>query len=412
MIRRVWNKKSKKVWLYLTFCLPMTPIHDTVRKDSELWPIPQEWDVSYIWEFWGLLPWYAFKWEDFWDEWIPIIKIKNISETWNVDLQDTDKVQESVLNDKTSKFLLWNWDFIVAMTWATIGKVWKIKSHWEKVLLNQRVGKFEIKNFKKLDKDFLYYSTQNKPFWDVINNVANWVAQANISWLQIENIPFPLPPLPEQQAIASILWSLDDKIELLREQNRTLEQIGQTMFREWFGKYKMEDELPEGWRVGKLGEEFDIIMWQSPDGKSYNEHWEGIVFFQGRAEFQERFPKIRLYTTESSRIAEKNDILVSVRAPVWDINIAIEKCCIGRWLSAIKSKYKSYCLYKMQSLKDVFDQFNWESNLLLILVIVYCRGWWVEGWECFSFLSYYKSWQNLICKKLPQRKRQQPRVKH
>lgn len=238
---------------------------ETVRKDSELWLIPQEWAVSYIWEFWWLLPWYAFKSNDFWDIWIPIIKIKNISETWNVDLENTDKVQDHVLNEKTSKFLLSNGDFIVAMTWATIGKVWKIKSNWEKILLNQRVGKFEIKDKSKLEKNFLYYNTQNKPFSDIINNIANGVAQANISWVQIESIPIPLPPLAEQQTIASTLWSLDDKIELLREQNRTLEKMGQSIFYEWFVNFNfpwsngfmVESELgliPKGWKVGKLGE--------------------------------------------------------------------------------------------------------------------------------------------------------------
>jgi type I restriction enzyme, S subunit len=65
---------------------------------------------------------------------------------------------------------------------------------------------------------------------------------------------FLLPPLTEQKAIAAMLSAFDDKIELLREQNKTLEELGQTIFNEWFGKYKVGDELPEGWRVGTLGE--------------------------------------------------------------------------------------------------------------------------------------------------------------
>ncbi len=63
-----------------------------------------------------------------------------------------------------------------------------------------------------------------------------------------------LPPLPEQKSIAAILTSFDDKIELLQAQNKTLEELAQTVFKEWFGKYKVGDELPEGWRIGKLGE--------------------------------------------------------------------------------------------------------------------------------------------------------------
>lgn len=69
-----------------------------------------------------------------------------------------------------------------------------------------------------------------------------------------DSIKILLPPLPEQRAIADILSSLDAKIELLREQNETLEKTAQTIFHEWIGRYSVEslEELPEGWRVGKI----------------------------------------------------------------------------------------------------------------------------------------------------------------
>ena len=121
--------------------------------------------------------------------------------------------------------------------------------------------------------------------------------------------------------------------------------------------------IPKGWRVGKLGEEFDIVMGQSPKGSSYNELGDGMVFFQGRAEFQARFPKRRLYTTEPKRIAEKYDVLMSVRAPVGDINVASQKCCIGRGLAAIHSDKKAYALYKMISLSSHFDLFESEGTV-------------------------------------------------
>ena len=174
-----------------------------------------------------------------------------------------------------------------------------------------------------------------------------------------------LPPLPEQRAIAGVLSAFDDKIELLREQNKTLEASAQAIFGEWFGKYSPDrpEDLPEGWRVGDLGQEFDIIMGQSPRGESYNEKGEGVIFFQGRAEFQERFPRKRLYTVEPKKIANKFDVLVSVRAPVGDINVAYEKCCIGRGLAAVKNESKSYALYKMKSLKKLFDNFEAEGTV-------------------------------------------------
>lgn len=83
---------------------------------------------------------------------------------------------------------------------------------------------------------------------------------------------------------------------------------------------------------GTLSDIATITMGQSPSGSSYNEESVGEVFYQGRAEFGFRFPTRRLFTTEPKRMAEPGDVLLSVRAPVGDLNVAYEKCCIGRGL--------------------------------------------------------------------------------
>ena len=80
----------------------------------------------------------------------------------------------------------------------------------------------------------------------------------------IRRFPILLPSLPEQQAIARILLSFDDKIVLLREQNETLEKTAQTIFQEWFGKYGVEDELPEGWRAGKISDFGKVVCGKTP----------------------------------------------------------------------------------------------------------------------------------------------------
>lgn len=72
---------------------------------------------------------------------------------------------------------------------------------------------------------------------------------------------------------------------------------------------------------------------------------------------------MRLFTTVPKRIANKFDVLVSVRAPVGDINVASERCCIGRGLSAVSSKHKSYCLYKLKSCKKFFDVFESDGTV-------------------------------------------------
>jgi type I restriction enzyme S subunit len=198
----------------------------------------------------------------------------------------------------------------------------------------------------------------------------------------IANKTFFFPPVEEQRAIGQALSVFDDKIELLRNQNKTLESIAQQLFHEWFVEFnfpniegkpykksggKMVDgelgEMPEGWRVGRFSDEVEIVMGQSPSGSSYNESRNGMIFFQGRAEFSDRFPKTRLYTTEPKKIAEQHDVLISVRAPVGDINVASERCCIGRGLAAVRGKYMSYTLHKTKSLKHEFDKYNSEGTV-------------------------------------------------
>lgn len=117
--------------------------------------------------------------------------------------------------------------------------------------------------------------------------------------------------------------------------------------------------------MGTLSDIATITMGQSPSGSSYNEDGTGDVFYQGRAEFGFRFPTRRLYTTEPKRIAEAGDVLLSVRAPVGDLNVAYERCCIGRGLGAIHSKdgNSSFLLYTMFALKPQLDVFNGEGTV-------------------------------------------------
>lgn len=142
--------------------------------------------------------------------------------------------------------------------------------------------------------------------------------------------------------------------------NNNLEQQAKAIYQQMF-----IDNASTDWTEGILSDIANITMGQSPSGSSYNEDGNGTIFFQGRAEFGFRFPSIRLFTTEPKRMACTNDILMSVRAPVGDLNIAHTDCCIGRGLAAIhsKSNHQSFMLYTMFSLKKQLDVFNGEGTV-------------------------------------------------
>ncbi|MBN1460262.1 MAG: restriction endonuclease subunit S, partial [Armatimonadetes bacterium] len=106
-------------------------------------------------------------------------------------------------------------------------------------------------------------------------------------------------------------------------------------------------------------------MGQSPPGDTYNEIGEGLPFYQGRTDFGFRFPTRRVFCTAPTRFAEASDTLVSVRAPVGDINLAAERCCIGRGVAAIRHKSGAvfYTHYTMHSLADAFAHFEAEGTV-------------------------------------------------
>lgn len=223
---------------------------------------------------------------------------------------------------------------------------------------------------------FIYWLLKTKQYVNYIAGVKTGTTVSMVTKKNVEDFTFFAPSNPkEREKIASIISSLDDKITVNKKICENLEAQAQALFKHWFvdfvpfkdGKF-VESELgliPEGWRVGTLGDIADITMGQSPAGSSYNEKGEGIIFYQGRTEFGFRYPSVRLYTTEPKRFAEPLSTLLSVRAPVGDINVAIDKCCIGRGLASIKSNKNchSYIYYLLQSMKRRFDVYNGEGTV-------------------------------------------------
>lgn len=175
-----------------------------------------------------------------------------------------------------------------------------------------------------------------------------------------QQIEVELPDTDTQRKIVHLLNSIQHRIKTNEQINDNLQQQAKSLYEEMF--LTNADETTTS---GTLSDIATITMGQSPSGSSYNEDGIGEVFYQGRAEFGFRFPTRRLFTTEPKRIAEANDVLLSVRAPVGDLNVAYERCCIGRGLGAIHSKdgNSSFVLYTMFALRPQLDVFNGEGTV-------------------------------------------------
>ena len=114
-----------------------------------------------------------------------------------------------------------------------------------------------------------------------------------------------------------------------------------------------------GWQVKSLSDVADVIAGQSPPSSTYNQQKIGLPFYQGKADFGEKYPSVRIWCSEPTKIALPNDILISVRAPVGPTNICDTEACIGRGLSAIRVKKNSdyrFILYYLRSFENKLVQ--------------------------------------------------------
>ncbi len=214
-------------------------------------------------------------------------------------------------------------------------------------------------------------------------NIGTGSTFSAISKSQISNLQIPIPPLPEQRRIVAkieeLFTRLDAGVEALKKIKTQLKRYRQAVLKyafegkltqQWREAHKEElepasvllerikeqrkkeakgkfkelppvdtselPELPEGWLWTRLGEISEIIMGQSPPSSTYNENENGLPFYQGKLEFGNFYPTPRKWCSSPKKIAEKGDVLISVRAPVGPTNICPERSCIGRGLASIR----------------------------------------------------------------------------
>ena len=235
----------------------------------------------------------------------------------------------------------------------------------DEAIISQAYPIFEVKDEKVLLPEYLMmWFTRSEFDREACFNAVGGV-RGSLEWDDFENMKLPIPHPDKQHEIVKEYNVIQNRITLNQQLIQKLEETAQAIYREWFVEGIDIENLPEGWRVGKLSDIATIIMGQSPEGETYNKDGNGMIFYQGRTDFGYRYPDITTYTTLPKKKALKNDILISVRAPVGDLNIAIEDCAIGRGIGALRSKLKcnSHLFYTLQSLKPHFDISDGEGTI-------------------------------------------------
>ena len=280
------------------------------------------------------------------------------------------------------EFLMEEGDIITPLTEQAVGLLGSTALIPEsgKYIQSQDVAKITC-NEKLLDKKFAFYLISSSLVKQQLSAAAQQTKIRHTSPDKIKDCVVWIPEMSEQRLIGTLLSTIDQKISLNRQVNHYLEAMVKQLYDYWFVQFdfpdengkpyksfggkmvwndKLKREIPEGWSDGCFSDIANITMGQSPDGSSYNEEGNGVIFYQGSTDFGIRFPSVRMYTTAPTRFAKRGDILMSVRAPVGAVNIANADCCIGRGLSAINAKIGTitYIYFVIHYLKVRFDNLN------------------------------------------------------
>lgn len=271
-------------------------------------------------------------------------------------------------SDFPSDYILKPNDIVVTMTdlsqeTDTLGYSAKIpKQDGINYLHNQRIGLVQFKS-NDVDKNFIYWILRTKEYQGFIVGSASGTSIMHTAPTRIKEYSFLLPPLPEQTAIASILCSLDDKIDLLHRQNRTLEQLAETLFRQWF-----VEEADNSWEVGTLDDIISVKGGTTPS-TTKPEFWDGDINWTSPRDLSNA-TSIFLFNTER-KITEKGlaqigsgllpigTVLLSSRAPIGyltitEIPVAINQGYIAIVCDKIVSNYFIYlwCKANMETIEN------------------------------------------------------------
>lgn len=247
---------------------------------------------------------------------------------------------------------------------------------------------------RTINSRYLYVALNSSQLRSQIESSVVGSTQKTLSLKCINGLQIPRLGEFAETKIAELMGALDDRIALLRETNATLEAIVQALFKSWFVDFDPvharargeepaglapevaalfpdsfeESELgkvPKGWCYSTVEQSFILTMGQSPPGNTYNDTREGLPFYQGRTDFGFRFPTQRVFCTKPTRLAQTRDTLVSVRAPVGDVNMALEACALGRGVAGVRHPegHQSFVFYSIRGLKSHFELYDGEGTV-------------------------------------------------
>ena len=336
---------------------------ETEFKETEIGEIPKDWEMSKIGVFYKLKYGITTNSGEFGN--CRLLRQTDLKEGF-IDISSVP--YSEVSEDEIQKYLLKDDDLVISRI-ANVGSIGYVSfgalnSLDKPLIFGSYLLKFE--KIKEIHNKFTFYFLLSPQMQDYIKSIADGSTRQNTNAKVVAEFPLYVPPLPEQSRIATVLSWFDDLIEVKKRQNEILEKTAMAIFKSWFidfepfrdGEFVYSEELgkeiPKGWEVKKIGEIAEIIMGQSPPSKFYNEDGIGIPFIQGKGQLGKYTPQTTIFCSCDGKLARAYDILLTVRAPVGELNLADKEYIIGRGIASIRSNYWPF----------LFLYFNFNRELL------------------------------------------------
>ena len=253
---------------------------------------------------------------------------------------------------------------------GTLGKVAEYGG--EDIILGKSACYFNVK--KDVNKKYIKYILLSDIFKHYIHNYSTGTTIKNLGLKQMRKFKFPLPNIEEQEKIANILSSLDDKIELNNEMNKTLEEMAQSIFKRWFIDFEFPNEdgqpykssggemveselgmIPKEWEIAQIDDISQVTMGVSPSSKTYNEDNIGLPLLNGAADFEGKLIKPSKLTSEPKKICKKGDMVFGVRATIGNIVFADKEYALGRGVASVEPNDKVFREFIYYSLDNSME---------------------------------------------------------
>ena len=273
---------------------------------------------------------------------------------------DWDSVPYCLIEDKKLKqYTLKYGDIVIARTGATTGYN-KLITGNDNAIFASYLIRYKI-NIEVANPYYVAYNLQSYEWKGFVEGIIGGSAQPGANAKQFASFDFLLPSLKEQKAIAQVLSSLDDKIDLLHRQNKTLEEMAQTLFRQWF-----VEEAKEGWEITTLGSFGKAVTGKTPSTKN-SDYWGEEISFITPTDFK-YYGKYSTFSDRSLSIAGmekvKNSVLPKDSILVTCIGSDMGKVAIVQNQCVTNQQINSLIINDPFTLEYVYQHLKYSYPLL------------------------------------------------